>query len=296
MLVSKKGGGNIILKCKACGARTDVDMSHRLATFVLRNPPPKEMFDYAKSKKSGGGSTGKTSDKKIEDMTKDDFSQKIETKWSADTSAEAVQRRREELLGKKSSSLVESGAKGNGAPQGNPIEALSVMLKEHLSAGEEKDDAAFAQKAKKHQENHNWADRKFLQILFGLLFSEEPEKMVDELGAKAPVLGLFVEESIHQKVVLLCMEKLCSAEPKVVDNMHNVLNAFYQLDILEEDILLKWYSHPNKKLDKATSKKIRGVAKPFIEWLQQEDDEDEDEEEDGEDGGEEEAEIDTDAL
>ncbi len=30
---------NIFLKCKACGAVSDVDMRHRLNTYILKNPP-----------------------------------------------------------------------------------------------------------------------------------------------------------------------------------------------------------------------------------------------------------------
>jgi translation initiation factor 5 len=39
----------IVRDCKACGERTDVDMRHRLSTYILKNPPKK------KSKKSKGG-------------------------------------------------------------------------------------------------------------------------------------------------------------------------------------------------------------------------------------------------
>ena len=30
---------NIFLKCKACGSVSDVDMRHRLNTYILKNPP-----------------------------------------------------------------------------------------------------------------------------------------------------------------------------------------------------------------------------------------------------------------
>jgi translation initiation factor 5 len=38
----------IHLKCKACGAVSDVDMRHKLCTFIIKNPPEK---DKAASKK-----------------------------------------------------------------------------------------------------------------------------------------------------------------------------------------------------------------------------------------------------
>jgi len=34
---------NISLKCKACGAISDVDPRHKLNTFILKNPPEEKM-------------------------------------------------------------------------------------------------------------------------------------------------------------------------------------------------------------------------------------------------------------
>lgn len=34
---------NIFLKCKACGDSSDVDMRHRLNTYILKNPPEDKM-------------------------------------------------------------------------------------------------------------------------------------------------------------------------------------------------------------------------------------------------------------
>ena len=34
---------NIYLKCKACGATSDVDMRHKLNTFIVKNPPEEKI-------------------------------------------------------------------------------------------------------------------------------------------------------------------------------------------------------------------------------------------------------------
>ena len=34
---------SIFLKCKACGAVSDVDMRHRLNTYILKNPPEEKV-------------------------------------------------------------------------------------------------------------------------------------------------------------------------------------------------------------------------------------------------------------
>ncbi|KAJ1941584.1 eukaryotic translation initiation factor 5, partial [Linderina pennispora] len=33
---------SIIRQCMACGQRSDVDMRHKLATYIIKNPPPKD--------------------------------------------------------------------------------------------------------------------------------------------------------------------------------------------------------------------------------------------------------------
>jgi translation initiation factor 5 len=103
----------IVRDCKACGERTDVDMRHRLSTYILKNPPKK------KSKKSKGGHAEAPSPTEVngvengeleaeaaagsdDEMTKrikaeasdlNAESQLVDEGWSADTSPDAVKAR-----------------------------------------------------------------------------------------------------------------------------------------------------------------------------------------------------------
>lgn len=55
--------------------------------------------------------------------------------------------------------------------------------------------------------------------------------------------------------------------------------AYYQADILEEEVVTQWGTHVSKKyVDRDTSKKVRKASEPFLKWLEEaDDDEDEDE-------------------
>jgi translation initiation factor 5 len=124
---------HILLDCKACGQRTDVDLRHKLSSFILKNQPKKGKKDKAerkaarKAKQNGtakenghnsGGDEGsehgsnENGDKDAEGGSDDEFqkvkadadeaAEEVETKdieWAVDMSAEAVKARQASLPG-----------------------------------------------------------------------------------------------------------------------------------------------------------------------------------------------------
>ena len=63
-------------------------------------------------------------------------------------------------------------------------------------------------------------------------------------------------------------------ENSLILHIGAILEAFYDADVLEEEILLKWHKHPNKKLSKVFSAQIRKEANAFIHWLKTAEEED----------------------
>ncbi len=50
---------------------------------------------------------------------------------------------------------------------------------------------------------------------------------------------------MRQKIVMLCIEKLCVGEPTVLPKLPTVLNALYDAEVLEEGTKLVSYSAIN---------------------------------------------------
>lgn len=85
----------------------------------------------------------------------------------------------------------------------------------------------------------------------------------------------------HQKALLGGTERFIGNEHSdLIPQVPKVLLAYYQEDLVSEDVLKSWGSKASKKyVELGISKKVRKAAEPFLEWLQtaESDDEDEDE-------------------
>lgn len=87
----------------------------------------------------------------------------------------------------------------------------------------------------------------------------------------------------HEKALLGGTERFVGKEqPKLINQLPAILLAYYQEDLVSEEILKSWGAKASKKyVDLATSKKVRKAAEKFLEWLataESDDDDDDDEE------------------
>lgn len=273
------GGKNkVLMKCRACGKEFEPEPTHKLYTVIVKKPPPDNSTKFkAKEEKKEEKEQeviGMAVDPEISELISQAGEQTKEKKaktkkpedditdWSVDTSPEAVEKRRLEALGNASKELT--GSKEDKSDKMDPIVEMLQFLEAKLKE-DPIDHPAVIKKVLDIKEREAWSSKKTLRTLFVVLFNE---KILQQIQPRAPILRHFMADEKDQKWILILLEKLCMSKKDVIPQMTDILNAFYSEEILDEEILLKWYKHPNPKMNKKISTAIRKCAQPFIEWLE----------------------------
>ncbi|ORY55145.1 translation initiation factor [Leucosporidium creatinivorum] len=287
----------IIRDCKACGQRSNVDMRHKLTTFIVKNPPKSKKAGKGRKAVAGADSiAGQPGGGKVEgedDESDDELTKKIEAgaaqvmseeqaqaliaqrekedDWSIDTSKEAVAARVQSLDSKLQNSLVLEDDDEEG---GGPYETFGEWVKEQRE-GEGVTDADIYKKA---EEMGIAKKHKSLVVLVQAIFTE---KIVEEIAGHVPLFGKMTTSEKHQKSLLGGIERFVGEiHPDLIPSIPKILMAFYQADILEEEVLTQWGTHVSKKyVAKDVSKKVRKASEPFIKWLAEADSDEESDDE-----------------
>lgn len=189
-------GDLIIRDCKACGQRSNVDMRHKLTTFIIKNPPKVSK----KSKKAkegattdnGGGSPPGEEDEDAGAESDDELTKRIkseaaelsnaklnEDEWGTDTSPEAVKARVKALEGTMQSALV-LGDDDSDDDANSPYSQIGQWAEENR-------ESASAISVFKHAQDLGIEKKhKTVQVLVQALFTEN---IVAEIPKYAPMFA-----------------------------------------------------------------------------------------------------------
>ncbi|KAI5477847.1 translation initiation factor eIF-5 [Pseudohyphozyma bogoriensis] len=279
----------ILRDCKACGKRGNVDMRHKLVTFILKNPPKSKRTTTGRGKKATAGADAMQADEESDDeltkkieagaekvMSEEQARALIEQRekdddWSIDTSEEAVKARVAALDSKLQSALIIEGEDDDEG--GGPYDDFGQWVKEN------KDEVSDVDIYKKAEESGLAKKHKTLVVLVQAMFTD---KIVAELPKHLGILKKMTTSEKHQKSLLGGVERLVGKTyPQLVKtDLPKILMALYQADIIEEELVTDWSKHTSKKyVSKDISKQVRKAAAPFVKWLAEaEDDSDEESE------------------
>lgn len=298
---------DIIFDCKACGFHGVADMMHKLANYVVTNPPDnkggmivgsmgtkktKEDRKKEKADKRGGGKEEEEEEKPVEKTVAEEADEKPapppvsdddddDEDWAVDTSEAAVAARlkeQEEAYNK----VEKANGDLDGAEELDEFElekrAIGAKIKEAIQA--EDTDEAITELMAVAKEHKLMCDDLFGFIFDGVLDANAVKQV--STTHKAVLLKLYkasADKRVTQKFLLEFVQKLVTDSPHakvLLSKTPNLLKALYDLDLLEEEVLIKWHEKGSKK---KAGKKVREAAEPFVNWLKEaEEDSDDDDE------------------
>jgi translation initiation factor 5 len=310
--------GRILLDCKACGQRTEVDIRHKLSGFILKNEPKggkrtkKEKMTRRERAKAGtqengsanGGSPhdsnsdkgdAEEGDYELEAGSDDEFTKQItaeaksiaakasgeanDDEWAIDTSAEAIAARAKELPSDLKRSLA-FDEEDDGEEAGvNVYDQLGTWIIDEAKVKGSVSKVDDVDIYKKAKELGIETKHKTLTVLAQTIFDEN---IVKQIPARAEMLRTLIGESEkHMKAFLGGTERFVGNDhPELIPQVPAILMGYYQHDLLSEEVAKAWGQKASKKyVDIATSRKVRQAADKFLQWLDEaESDEESDDE------------------
>jgi len=268
----------LVSSCKACGHYFQLDMRHKLTTFILKNPPDQNLNAAGKSlterkdKKSkrekqdnkdndepNNGNNGSNGEEDDDDAN-----------WSTDVSQEAVNQRMKELsLGVKGLAMDEDTEKTENERLNIFFEYVKNKLKNGVDVTKEKEIITEAERLE--------IVNKSPIVLCELIFDA---KILAQIKTYKRLLLRFTHENIKaQKYLMGGVEKAIETnKDTLLPKVSHILKAFYDEDILDEEVILEWGKKVSKKyVGKELSEQIHKKAEPFLTWLKEAEEESEDE-------------------
>lgn len=304
--------GHILLDCKACGQRTDVDLRLKLSGFILKNQPKKGKKDKAerkaarKAKQNGtankenghasgedGSENGSNENGDNGDAGSDDEFQKMQAEapevdveaevkdheWSVDVSEEAVKARQAQLPGEFKQKLsIEDDEEGGG----NTIyDELGDWIQSQAAEKGGIDNVDSISIYVKAKELGIEAKSRTILVFAQTLFDQN---ICSQIPKRASMLKQVINSERHEKALLGGTERLIgqlgTEHPGLYDQVVKILQLYYHHDLVSEEVCMAWGSKASKKYtDISISKKVRKAAAPFLTWLQEADEEESSEEE-----------------
>ena len=245
--------------CKACGHQYILDMRHKLTTFIVKNPPEKEIDSqveqfccYYKSHDNfnifiKGSSLTEKKDRKKEKENKngkkdsddnengDDYDDD-EADWGEDVSDEAVTKRMKELSGGLGGLVIDNDLEKSEEERINIFYKFVVNKKNALPINH----GAGAKEVLAEADRLEVRDKAPI-VLCELLFNAMmiKEKQIEKY---ANLLLRFTHENHKaQKYLIGGVEKTIKVhEATLMSKVPHIFKIFYEEDILEEEVLFEW--------------------------------------------------------
>jgi len=224
-----------------------------------------------------GGEAGSDDEFEKVQVAVREVAEKSETKedeWAVDMSEEAVKARIAQLPGEFKQQVLVSfkDDDDDDGEAGNSIyDQFGAWIQEQADEKGGVDDVDSFDIYKKAKELEIESKHRTVVVIVQAIFDE---KVVAQIQKRAKLLNQFVplDSERHQKALLGGTERLVGELGEKNADAYNkivpILQLYYNLDLLTEDVARKWASKASKKyVELPVSKKVRKAAEPFLKWL-----------------------------
>lgn len=279
--------GNILLDCKACGQRSNVDLRLKLSGFILKNQPKKGKKDKATKKARraqlkengtkdenasvNGGSPGESQsdngdengDVEQEANSDDELTRRINAEakgidqpngdandddWNVDMSPEAIAARQNNLPEDFKRSLVLDDGDDDGDDAG-ASNAYDQLGTWIIETAQTKGDVAKVDDIEIYKKAKELGIETKHKTLIVLAQSIFSEDIANQIPQRAGMLKKMITSDRHQKAFLGGTERFVGVEhpDKLISQVPAILMSFYQEDIITEEVLTAWCGKAGKK-------------------------------------------------
>jgi translation initiation factor 5 len=290
--VKNKKSGIVGYRCKACGHNGEVISSHRLTQYIVKNPPDPDIETHASNGAAAAAAEGGSdeNDDNAETGNGDHDNEDGQNGlivvdappecnvddsavvWSADVSQIAMAQRIQELPAAAQRLTLATEERDDWLIQtegerGDTLLHLVKSVKEKTGRG----NPLSAEDIKLLKDKKDLLQLKESVVLCfveGLL--ENPDTLVADIALYRKMFLPLTRTEKAQRYMIGGIELLVSAhKDKLLPLTPKILHALYENDLLNEKDILAWYNKGATKrfVDKKLSSQILQKAKPFIDWL-----------------------------
>ncbi|KAI6190031.1 Eukaryotic translation initiation factor 5 [Aphelenchoides bicaudatus] len=260
-------GQKINSKCKACGHAFIVDSKHKIATFILKNPPPVEASEEMKEKREGGSPT--------EEVGMNGAEIEVNGKaLSAETEDDddwAEPENDQEKLGAQISKLVID------QDLDKPIEERLDMLYQYFVKAKESGSLGDGKQLLNEAERLELKNKAPL-LLAQILFTKD---ILNELKAyRSLFLRFCYNDKKAQRYLIGGFEQFLEKNSDFMSRAPHILKALYDTDLCAEEAILAYGAKPSSKfVKKDVSREIIKLCEPIFNWLKEAEEESSEEDE-----------------
>lgn len=252
-------GNNDLLKvCKACGQKTSIDMRHKLSSYILKNPP--ESFEnktkLKEEKKTKTESESELEEDNDEEQQQFDIIEPTASEMKSELQDWTVPTEESQLSANMGGLNLLKDEEGD--EEEDPFEALASFVENEKPLDQQIIDKIASLGIR---------NDKAIAVLAQVLFNEK--NILKELGVRKNLFSKLIGNEKDQKAFLGGIERLVGVTyPSLLPKIAHILKCVYDLEIVEEEVLISWGDKPSKRyVSKETSKDIREKAFPFLNWL-----------------------------